>query len=147
MQDLKSTEISGFSIVLLPVSASAARKIQTTLLAIVAEPLAQALGEKGSLGDFSTMDKAARKSMQLMAGMKGLAAILPKLNDGQLDEIINNCKPFIKVNGKPFNEDEQFEAKTLMAMYEIIWYFLRETFEDFINAIRLRFNQATTMAA
>lgn len=147
MQDLPSKEIGGFNIVLLPVPASKARKIQTTLLAIVADPLAEALGQQSEGLNIKNIDDISKRGKQMLAGLKGLAGILPKLNDGQLDEIINICKPFIKVNGKPFNEDDQFEAKTLMTMYEIIWYFLYETFKDFIDAIRLRFGQATMMAA
>lgn len=137
--ELKQTEIGGRSIVLKTVPASKARQIQTTLLAVIAEPLAEALGREST--------KAADKSQQMLIGLKGIAGLLPSLKQGALDEIISQCKPFILVNGKPFNEDEQFDANSLMDMYEVLWFFLKETFGGFIDAVRLRFPQIATVAA
>lgn len=147
MADLKNTEIGGFKVVLKPVPASKARKIQTTLLAIIAEPLADALGQQSEDLNVKNINDISKRGKQMLMGLKGLAGILPKLNDGQLDEIIDICKPFILIDGKPFNEDDQFDATTLMAEYEIIWYFLNETFGDFIDAARSRFNLIPMTAA
>lgn len=150
LTDLPNTEIDGFKVVLLPVPASAARRIQTMLLAIIAEPLAEALGQQSEGMDFKNIKNikdASNLGQQILAGIKGLAGILPKLNDGQLDEIIDKCKPFIKINGEKFDEDRHFSAKTLMSEYEIIWFFLKETFGDFIDAVVLRFSKTVTAAA
>ena len=53
MSDLKHTEIGGQNIVLRVVPARDARKIQTMLLAMIAEPLAEALGQQSG-GDVKT---------------------------------------------------------------------------------------------
>lgn len=138
MSDLKHTEIGGQNIVLKVVPARDARKIQTMLLAMIAEPLAEALGQQSG-GDVKTQGE------QILAGLKGIAGLLPKLNDGDLDTLIDQCKPFILIEGKQFDENKHFNADTLFDMYEVLWYFLRETFGGFIVAVRLRFPQLQAM--
>lgn len=140
MSELKHTSIGGKNIVLKKVPARDARKIQTMLIAMIAEPLAEALGQQSG-GDVKTQGE------QILAGLKGMAGILPKLNDGDLDKLIDQCKPFILVEGKQFDENAQFDADTLFDMYEVLWYFLRETFGGFIAAVRLRFPQLQAMTA
>lgn len=144
MQDLKNTTIGGKSITLKRVPARDARHIQTMLIAVVAEPLAEALGAQSTTK--SKKAKEATQGEQILAGLKGIAGILPKLSDGELDNLIDKCKPFIIVDGKPFDENEQFDADSLFGMYEVLWYFLKETFGGFIDAIRSRFPQAQAMA-
>lgn len=139
MQDLKNTTIGGKSITLKRVPARDARHIQTMLVALIAEPLANALGQQVS--------NKQTQGDQILAGLKGVANILPRLSDGELDALIDKCKPFILVEGKPFNENEHFDADTLFDMYEVLWYFLRETFSGFIAAVLSRFPQAATMTA
>lgn len=145
MQDLKNTTIGGKSITLKRVPARDARHIQTMLIAVVAEPLAEALGSQSNTK--SKKGKEATQGEQILAGLKGVAGILPKLSDGELDNLIDKCKPFILVDGKQFDENEQFDADSLFDMYEVLWYFLKETFAGFINAARSRFPQAQAMAA
>lgn len=139
MSDLKNTTIGDKSITLKVVPASAARGIQTLLASIIAEPLAEILGQQ------SSVDKSKQtQSEQVLSVVNAASGLLPKLADGELDKIINACKPFILIDGKPFNEDAQFTADTLFDMYEVIWYFLKETFAGFIDAARLRFMPAMT---
>lgn len=140
MSDLKHTEIGGKNIVLKTVPARDARKIQTMLLAMIAEPLAEALGQQSG-GDVKTQGE------QILAGLKGIAGLLPKLNDGDLDTLIDQCKTFILIEGKQFDENKHFDADTLFDMYEVLWYFLRETFGGFIAAVRSRFPQLQAMTA
>lgn len=140
MSELKHTEIGGKNIVLKTVPARDARHLQTMLIAMIAEPLAEALGQQSG-GDVKTQGE------QILAGLKGMAGILPKLNDGDLDKLIDKCKPFILIEGKPFDENKHFDADTLFDMYEVLWYFLRETFGGFIAAVRLRFPQLQAMTA
>ena len=140
MADLKHTEIGGQNIVLKVVPARDARKIQTMLLAMIAEPLAEALGQQSG-GDVKTQGE------QILAGLKGIAGLLPKLNDGDLDTLIDQCKPFILIEGKQFDENKHFDADTLFDMYEVLWYFLKETFGGFIAAVRSRFPQLQAMTA
>lgn len=137
MQDLKNTSIGGRNITLRRVPARDARHLQTMLIALVAEPLAETLGQQ-----VSTTGKPATNGEQILAGLKGLAGVLPKLSDGELDKLIDKCKPFILIEGKQFNENDHFDADTLFDMYEVLWYFLRETFEGFIHAALSRFPQA-----
>lgn len=139
MTDLKHTSIGGKNIVLKKVPARDARHLQTMLIAMVAEPIAEALGQQS--GDAKTQGD------QILAGLKGIAGVLPKLNDGDLDKLIDTCKPFILVDGKPFDENSQFDADSLFDLYEVLWYFLRETFGGFIDAVRLRFPQLQAMTA
>jgi len=140
MSELKHTSIGGKNIVLKKVPARDARKIQTMLIAMIAEPLAEALGQQSG-GDVKTQGE------NILAGIKGISGVLPKLNDGELDLLIDHCKPFILVEGKPFDENAQFDADTLFDMYEVLWYFLKETFGGFIDAVRLRFPQLQAMTA
>lgn len=139
MTDLKHTSIGGKNIVLKKVPARDARHLQTMLIAMVAEPIAEALGQQSS--------DAKTQGEQILAGLKGIAGVLPKLNDGDLDKLIDTCKPFILVDGKPFDENSQFDADSLFDLYEVLWYFLRETFGGFIDAVRLRFPQLQAMTA
>ena len=83
----------------------------------------------------------------MMVGLQGIAGLLPTLKNGTLDEIIDMCKPFILVNGKQFDENTQFDADSLIDMYEVLWFFLKETFGGFIAAVRSRFPQLTTQTA
>lgn len=140
MSDLKHTEIGGQNIVLKTVPARDARHLQTMLVAMIAEPLAEALGQQSG-GDVKTQGE------QILAGLKGIAGLLPKLNDGDLDKLIDQCKPFILIEGKQFDENKHFDADTLFDMYEVLWYFLRETFGGFIVAVRSRFPQLEAMTA
>lgn len=140
MSELKHTEIGNRNIVLKTVPARDARHLQTMLIAMIAEPLAEALGQQSG-GDVKTQGE------QILAGLKGMAGILPKLNDGDLDKLIDKCKPFILIEGKPFDENKHFDADTLFDMYEVLWYFLRETFGGFIVAVRSRFPQLEAMTA
>lgn len=143
MQDLKNTTIGGRNITLRRVPARDARQIQTMLIAIIAEPLAETLGQQAS-----ATGKPATNGDHILAGLKGLAGVLPKLSDGELDKLIDKCKPFILIEGKQFNENDHFDADTLFDMYEVLWYFLRETFTAFISAALSRFPQAqVTMTA
>lgn len=137
MQDLKNTTIGGRNITLRRVPARDARHLQTMLIALVAEPLAETLGQQ-----VSTTGKPATNGEQILAGLKGLAGVLPKLSDGELDKLIDKCKPFILIEGKQFNENDHFDADTLFDMYEVLYYFLKETFDGFITAVRSRFPQA-----
>lgn len=148
MEDLKNTTIGGKSITLKRVPASAARRIQTLLISIVAEPLAEALGEQATAKKpTKSKQKSSEQGEMILAGLKGVAGILPSLNDGELDTLIDKCKPFIIVDGKQFDEDGQFDADSLFDMYEVLWYFLKETFGGFIAAALLRFPQAKAMTA
>ena len=140
MSELKHTEIGNRNIVLKTVPARDARHLQTMLIAMIAEPLAEALGQQSG-GDVKTQGE------QILAGLKGIAGLLPKLNDGDLDTLIDKCKPFILIEGKPFDENKHFDADTLFDMYEVLWYFLRETFGGFIVAVRSRFPQLQAMTA
>lgn len=139
MQDLKNTTIGGKSITLKRVPARSARQLQTLLMGLVAEPLVEIFNSdsKGN-GDLSQLGKQITE---------GIAAFLPKLTDEQLDNLIDKCKPFIVVDGKPFDEDAQFDADSLFDMYEVIWYFLKETFENFIIAAQLRFEKSAVTVA
>lgn len=136
--ELKHTVIGGKDIVLKPVPAKSARQIQTTLLAALAEPLADILSKNS---------QELKQSEQMMVGLQGIAGLLPTLKNGTLDEIIDMCKPFILVNGKQFDENTQFDADSLIDMYEVLWFFLKETFGGFIAAVRSRFPQLTTQTA
>lgn len=148
MEDLKNTTIGGKSITLKRVPASKARGIQTLLIAIVAEPLADALGQQASTKKTTkSKAKGSEQGEMILAGLKGIAGILPSLNDGDLDSLIEKCKPYIMVDGKPFDEDTQFDSDTLFDMYEVLWYFLKETFGGFISAVLSRFPQAKAMTA
>lgn len=147
MQDLKNTTIGGKSITLKRVPARDARHIQTMLIAIIAEPLADALGAQSQATAKGKKGKEATQGEQILAGLKGVAGILPKLSDGELDNLIDKCKPFIMVDGKLFDENEQFDADSLFDMYEVLWYFLKETFGGFISAALSRFPQVQKTAA
>lgn len=137
MSDLKNTTIGGKSVTLKRVPARDARHIQTMLASILADPLVEVLGQQSS--EFT---KGKTKGQQVLGAMNAVSSILPKLDNGDLDRIIDKCKPFIFIDGKPFNEDLHFTADTLFDMYEVIWYFLKETFEGFITAARSRFMPA-----
>ena len=139
MADLKHTTIGDKNITLRVVPARDARHIQTMLIAMVAEPLAEALGQQSGGGK--------TQGEQILAGLKGISGILPKLNDGDLDKLIDKVKPFILVEGKPFDENKHFDPDTLFDMYEVLWFFLRETFSGFIAAVRSRFPQLESMTA
>lgn len=136
--ELKHTVIGGKDIVLKPVPAKSARQIQTALLAALAEPLADILSKNS---------QELKQSEQMTVGLQGIAGLLPTLKNGALDEIIDMCKPFILVNGKQFDENTQFDADSLIDMYEVLWFFLKETFGGFIAAVRSRFPQLTTQTA
>lgn len=147
MADLKHTIIGDKNITLRTVPARDARHIQTMLIAMVAEPLAEALGQQSTSKADAAKDDKSKQGEQILAGLKGISGILPKLNDGDLDKLIDKCKPFILVEGKPFDENKHFNADTLFDMYEVLWYFLRETFSGFIGAVRSRFPQLESMTA
>jgi len=138
-KNLKTKTIGGKKVVLGIVPASKARKIQTMLLAMLSEPLADVLAQKSS--GFS--DKMS-KGDYINIAMKGLGKLMPKLKDGDLDDLIEVCKEYIFIDGEEFNEDEQFDADSLMVMYEILFYFVKETFGVFIKGISSRFPQVET---
>ena len=142
--DLTSTTIGGRNIVLKTVPARDARRIQTMLIATLAEPLSDVLSQDANT--FKPKDKDD-KAGQMLVGLKGIAGVLTALDDEALDKIIDTCKPYILVDGKQFNENEQFTADSLMDMYEVLWFFLKETFGGFISAVRSRFPQLTTQTA
>lgn len=135
MQDLKNTNIGGKDITLRRVPASKARGLQTTLLSLIGEPLADI---------FAGQSSGAPLGEQIIAGM---AAFLPKLNDTELTSLIDKCKPFIMVDGKPFDEDSQFDSDSLFDMYQVLWYFLKETFEGFISAVLSHSQKVPMMTA
>lgn len=138
MTDLKQKTIGNKSIVLKVVPASEGRKIQLMLAAMIAEPLMEALGKQSAAID---QNPESEKGIQILAGLKGIANILPKLADGDLDDLINKCKKHILVDGELFNEDQHFTTDTLIDMYDVLWFFLSETFGNFIDAVRLRLTQ------
>lgn len=140
MSDLKNTEIGGKSVTLRIVPASKGREIQTLLASVIAEPLSEVLGQQAN----GEKKEPATKGEQVLMVMNAAAGLLPRLDNGDLEKIINKCKPFIMIDGKPFNEDLHFTTDTLFDMYEVIWYFLKETFGGFIDAVRLRFMPAMT---
>lgn len=145
MQDLKNTTIGGKSITLKRVPARDARHIQIMLMAAGSDPLVQALGAQSTAK--SKKSKEDTQGEQILAGLRGITGILYKLKDGELDNLIDKCKPFILVDGKPFDENEQFDADSLFDMYEVLWYFLKETFGGFISATLLRFPEAQVAMA
>lgn len=140
MSDLKNTTIGGKSITLKIVPARDARGIQTLLASIIAEPLAAVLGGQAQKADGAETTRGD----QILSVMNAVSGLLPKLDDGDLDKLIDKCAPFILVDGQQFNENKHFNADTLFDMYEVLWYFLRETFEGFIAAARLRLMPAVT---
>lgn len=141
MSDLKNTTIGDKSITLKIVPARDARGIQTLLASIIAEPLAAVLGGQAAKSDDAD---AQTKADQILTVMNAVSGLLPKLDNGDLDKLIDKCAPFILVDGKQFDENKQFDADTLFDMYEVLWYFLRETFEGFIAAARLRLMPSVT---
>lgn len=142
MSDLKNTTIGGKSITLKIVPARDARGIQTLLASIIAEPLAAVLG--GQAAKAKADDADTTRGDQILSVMNAVSGLLPKLDDGDLDKLIDKCAPFILVDGQQFNENKHFNADTLFDMYEVLWYFLRETFEGFIDAARLRLAPVVT---
>lgn len=140
MQDLKNTNIGGKDITLRRVPARDARHIQTLIMSLIAEPLI-------GLVEAQSKDSAGKKATQGELNMIGLTAItklIPALSDGELDALIDKCKPFIIVDGKAFDENKQFDADTLFDMYQVLIYFLKETFSAFLAAALSRFPQAET---
>lgn len=140
MSDLKNTTIGDKSVTLKIVPARDARGIQTLLASIIAEPLAAVLGGQAAKAD----DADVTRGDQILSVVSAVSGLLPKLDNGDLDKLIDKCAPFILIDGQPFNENKHFDADTLFDMYEVLWYFLRETFEGFINAARLRLTPAVT---
>ena len=140
MSDLKNTTIGDNSVTLKSLPARDARGIQTLLASIIAEPLAAVLGGQAAKAD----DADATRGDQILSVVSAVSGLLPKLDNGDLDKLIDKCAPFILIDGQPFNENKHFDADTLFDMYEVLWYFLRETFEGFINAARLRLMPAVT---
>lgn len=140
MQDLKNTNIGGKDITLRRVPAREARHIQTMIVSLVAEPF-MGLVEAQSGGNAGK--KVTQGELNMM-GLKAITSLIPILSDGELDALIDKCKPFIMVDGKPFDENSQFDADTLFDMYQVLIYFLRETFSAFLAAALSRFPQAET---
>lgn len=132
MSDLINKTIGGKSVTLKKVPASAARKVQTLLIASAATPLADALSQE--LPEGKDKDKASIKSI-----VNGISGVLTNLKDGELDELIRLCSPYILIDGELFNEDRHFDASNLFDMYEVLWFFLKETFGNFIQDALLRF--------
>lgn len=140
MQDLKNTTIGGKSITLKRVPARDARHIQTMLISLIAEPL---VGLVEAQGAGNSKNKPSQQELSMM-GLKAITELLPLLSNEQLDKLIDKCKPFIIVDGSLFNENEQFDADTLLDMYQVLFYFLKETFANFLAATLSRFPQAET---
>lgn len=138
MQDLKNKTIGNKNVTLKKVPASSARKIQTLLLASAATPLAEALSKE--------VPDSKDKSASVKSIVNGVSGVLTNLKDGELDELIALCSPYILVDGELFNEDKHFDADTLFDMYQVLFFFLKETFGNFIKDALSRF-QNTEVAA
>ncbi len=152
--NLKSKTIGKNKVVLNVVPASVARKVQMSLGAIIIQPLADAFQNGGGLEGIKEIAKKNNSDKKpevsavgISAGITGVANIIGKLSEGEFDRLIDQISPYILIDGKPFNEDLHFSSSELMDEYETIWYFLEETFGDFIAAVLSRFPQLTKATA
>lgn len=142
MANLKQKNIGGKSIVLKPVPARDARKMQMHLAAILAEPLAKALPQEAT-GE--AKDQLGKMAKGLVLGASAFAGLFAKLNDGDADKLIDYAVPFILVDGASLDENKHFTADTLFDLYEALWFFYSETFSGFFAAIRSRFPQIESL--
>lgn len=142
MSNLKQKTIGGKSIVLKPVPARDARKMQLHLTALLAEPLAKALPQETDTQVKAQLDKVAKG---LVLGATAFAGLFAKLDDGDADKLIESAASFILVDGAPLDENKHFTADTLFDLYETIWFFYSETFSGFFAAIRSRFPQIESL--
>lgn len=144
-QNLKQKTIGGRSVVLLRVPARDARHIQTHLAAIISAPLAKAMASKVDIGE--AQDKIQQIARGAGIGIEALALLLDKLDSGDLDKLIASISPFVRIDGDMLNENEHFTADTLLDLYEVIAFFLWETFQRFFVEIRSRFPQIDKLKA
>lgn len=135
MANLKQKNIGGKSIVLKPVPARDARKMQMHLAALLAEPLAKALPQEATGEPKDQLGKVAKG---ITLGATAFAGLFAKLNDGDADKLIDSAAPFILVDGSTLDENKHFTADTLFDLYEALWFFYSETFGSFLNASRSR---------
>lgn len=140
MNNLVNKTIGGKSVTLKKVPASSARKIQTLLLASAATPLAEALSQE-------LPENGGKKQTSVKSIVNGISGVLANLKDGELDELIGLCSPYILIDGELFNEDMHFDAGNLFDMYETLWFFLKETFENFIKDALSRFKNMEGLTA
>ena len=139
MSNLKQKQIGRNSVVLKPVPARDARKMQMHLAALLAEPLAKALpNETKATAEQTDLSKMANG---LVMGASAFASLFAKLDDGDADKLIEQAAAFILINGEALNENVHFSADTLFDLYETVWFFYTETFTGFFGAIRSRFPQ------
>lgn len=133
--NLPNKTIGGKSVTIKRVPARDARHIQTLLMSLLAEPLSKALNQEMPKG---------KKQNPLKIIADGVGDLMAKLDAGDLDKLIELCQKFILIDGKPFDENEHFDATTLLDMYEVLWFFLKETFEGFITGVLSRLPELTT---
>lgn len=141
MTELKRKSIGNKTIVLKPVPARDARKMQMHLAALLSDPLAKALPQENEHvnGGLSKMAKG------MVMGAGAFAVLFSKLDDGEADRLINTAANFIFVDGELLDENKHFTADTLLDLYEAIWFFYSETFGSFFAEIRSRFPQLEQM--
>lgn len=142
MANLKQKNIGGKSIVLKPVPARDARKMQMHLAALLAEPLAKALPQESTGEPKYQISKVAKG---LTLGATAFAGLFAKLNDGDADKLIDCAAPFILVDGSTLDENKHFTADTLFDLYEALWFFYSETFKGFFQEISSRFPQIESL--
>lgn len=144
-QNLKQKTISGRSVVLLRVPARDARHIQTHLAALISGPLAKAMATNVDVGEMGSKLQQMAKGAGI--GIEALALLLDKLDSGDLDKLIVSISPFVRIDGDQLDENKQFDADTLLDLYEVIGFFLWETFQRFFVEIRSRFPQIEKLKA
>lgn len=145
MANLKQKSIGGKSIVLKPVPARDARKMQMHLAALLAEPLAKALPQESTGEPKDAKAQISKVAKGLTLGATAFAGLFAKLNDGDADKLIDSAAPFILVDGSTLDENKHFTADTLFDLYEALWFFYSETFSGFFAAIRSRFPQIESL--
>lgn len=136
MQNLKNKRFGAngsLSVTLLTVPAMQALQLKRRLLALVGEPLAAALAKPAA----GVQSETARGAM---IGIEAIAGVMARLSDAELSELLTMMGRYIHVDGRPLNVDEQFTAGTLSVLYEVLWFFLSETYGDFFDAVRSRLN-------
>ena len=140
--NLKQKMVNEKSVVLKPVPAKNARKMQMHLAALLAEPLAKALPQEATKG---AKEQVSNLAKGLVLGASAFAGLFVKLDDGDADKIIEYASPFILINGEPLDENKHFRADTLFDLYEILWFFYSETFKSFLDASLSRFPALATI--
>ncbi|MCH7305628.1 hypothetical protein MMP74_14790 [Acinetobacter sp. NIPH 1869] len=135
MSNLKQKMIGNKSIVLKPVPARDARKMQMHLAALLSGPLTKVLPQENEQpqAGLSHMAKG------VVMGVGAFSALFSELDDGEADRLINDASRFIFIDGEALDENKHFTADTLLDLYEAIWFFYSETFGGFFGEIRSRF--------